>query len=62
MDAATRGLVWQRAGDLCEYCRIPQEAMPLIPFHVEHIVAQMTLRRDVTAAQVPTPPGFTDAS
>ena len=40
MDAATRNLVWQRAGSLCEYCRISQEATPLIPFHVEHIVAR----------------------
>jgi hypothetical protein len=40
MDAATRSLVWQRAGNLCEYCRMPQEAVPLIPFHVEHIVAR----------------------
>ena len=40
MEAATRRLVWQRAGGQCEYCRIPQEATPLIPFHVEHIVAR----------------------
>src|SRR2546430_2135742 len=40
MDATTRDLVWQRAGTRCEYCRIPQEATPLIPFHVEHIVAR----------------------
>jgi hypothetical protein len=40
MDVTTRDLVWQRAGTRCEYCRIPQEATPLIPFHVEHIVAR----------------------
>jgi hypothetical protein len=39
MDAATREFVRGRAGDQCEYCRIPQEATPLIPFHVEHIFA-----------------------
>ncbi len=27
-----------RAGDACEYCRMPQHATPLIAFHVEHIV------------------------
>jgi hypothetical protein len=40
MDARTRELVRRRAGDVCEYCRIPQEATPLIPFHVEHIVSK----------------------
>jgi hypothetical protein len=40
MDARTRELVRRRAGDACEYCRIPQEATPLIPFHVEHIVSK----------------------
>ena len=39
MDAETRELV-RRAGDACEYCSIPQEATPLIPFHVEHITAK----------------------
>lgn len=37
MDERTRGFVRQRAGDMCEYCGIPQEATPLIPFHIEHI-------------------------
>lgn len=40
MEAGIRQLVWRRAGDACEYCRIPQSATPLIPFHVEHIVAK----------------------
>jgi len=40
MDARTRELVRRRAGDACEYCRIPQQATPLIPFHVEHIVSK----------------------
>ena len=40
MDATLRELVSQRAGERCEYCRIPQEATPLIPFHVQHIVAR----------------------
>lgn len=38
MDANTRQFVRQRAGGICEYCRIPQAASPLIPFHVEHII------------------------
>ena len=29
-----------RAGNACEYCRMPQAATPLIPFHVEHIVSK----------------------
>lgn len=47
MDAGTRELVRQRAADRCEYCHIPQEATPFIPFHVEHIVAKQHLE-DVT--------------
>lgn len=37
MDAARRQLVRRRAGNRCEYCRIPQEATPFIAFHIEHI-------------------------
>jgi hypothetical protein len=40
MDAKTSQLVHDRAGDACEYCRIPQEATPLIPFHVDHTIAR----------------------
>ncbi|HUG90267.1 MAG TPA: HNH endonuclease signature motif containing protein [Planctomycetaceae bacterium] len=40
MDATTREIVCRRADDACEYCRIPQEATPLIAFHVEHITAR----------------------
>jgi len=39
MDARTRALVRRRAADACEYCRIPQSATPIIPFHVEHVTA-----------------------
>ncbi len=38
MDAALRTFVRQRAGDRCEYCRLPQEASLLATFHIEHIV------------------------
>ncbi|MGA3024779.1 MAG: HNH endonuclease signature motif containing protein [Bryobacteraceae bacterium] len=31
--------VRRRAGQLCEYCRVPQAAFPR-PFHIEHIVAR----------------------
>lgn len=37
MDAATRNLVRQRAGDRCEYCQIPQAFVP-VTFHVEHVI------------------------
>ncbi len=40
MDRATRRLVRDRAVDRCEYCRLPQEALPLLTFHVEHITAK----------------------
>lgn len=40
MDTATREWVRRRAGDRCEYCHIPQVAIPLIVFHIEHIVAR----------------------
>lgn len=46
MDAATRDVVRRRADDRCEYCRIPQQATPFIPFHVEHIVAKQHLDGD----------------
>ena len=38
--AGLRELVRHRAGDRCEYCRIPQSAEPLVPFHVEHVTAR----------------------
>jgi hypothetical protein len=31
--------VWRRAGRRCEYCLIPQSALPL-PFQVDHVVAE----------------------
>jgi len=38
MDAALRKTVVDRARNRCEYCRLPQEAAPLLTFHVEHIL------------------------
>jgi glutaredoxin len=40
MDATTRELVRQRAGQRCEYCHFPEHTLEL-PFHVEHIVASV---------------------
>jgi hypothetical protein len=40
MDARTRQLVRQRAGERCEYCRLPGTADEW-PFHVDHIVARV---------------------
>src|SRR5437764_4748790 len=40
MDPRLREIVRTRAGNACEYCRIPQAATPLIPFHIEHIVSK----------------------
>src|SRR5262249_36333394 len=37
IDAATRRLVRARAGNRCEYCRLPQSAIDAA-FHVEHVV------------------------
>jgi hypothetical protein len=39
MDAATSDLVKRRAGNRCEYCRLPQECSGL-HFHIEHITAR----------------------
>lgn len=38
MDARTRKLVRERAGDRCEYCHLPANADEW-PFHVDHIIA-----------------------
>jgi len=43
MDARTRELVQQRAGERCEYCHLPESAVPYLVFHVDHIVAKQHL-------------------
>jgi 5-methylcytosine-specific restriction endonuclease McrA len=40
MEPAIKELVRTHAGNACEYCRIPQDATPLISFHIEHIVSR----------------------
>lgn len=37
MDAATRNLVRQRAGNRCEYCGLRQDQSPLASLQIEHI-------------------------
>ncbi len=39
VDSAIQEQVRTRAGDRCEYCRLPQAVHPLT-FHVEHIIAR----------------------
>jgi 5-methylcytosine-specific restriction endonuclease McrA len=38
IDAATRRLVRDRAGDKCEYCGLPQIRSPLAALQIEHIL------------------------
>jgi hypothetical protein len=38
MDEALRRLVRDRAGDICEYCRLPQQ-FDVLPFVLDHIIA-----------------------
>jgi HNH endonuclease len=40
MDQALRSLVRVRAGEIREYCRLPQASSRYIRFHIEHIVAR----------------------
>ena len=40
MTPAQREAVRQRANGRCEYCRLPDSAMVLEDFHVEHIIAR----------------------
>lgn len=37
-DPKTRQAVRERARDRCEYCGVRQEDLPLVAFHIEHIV------------------------
>ena len=40
MDQALRSRIRLRAGEVCEYCRLPQGASQYVRFHLEHIVAR----------------------
>jgi hypothetical protein len=46
MDARTRNLVRRRAGGYCEYCRLPETAIPLATLQIEHVVARQHLGGD----------------
>jgi 5-methylcytosine-specific restriction endonuclease McrA len=37
MDASTRNLVRARAGHRCEYCLLPETAIPAAALHIDHI-------------------------
>jgi hypothetical protein len=39
MERSLQKLIWQRAGNRCEYCQVPQERDRL-PFEIDHIVAE----------------------
>ena len=43
MDPTTREFVRQRAVRRCEYCRLPEHAVPYLVFHVDHIIAKQHL-------------------
>ena len=49
MDLTLRQFVRERAGDRCEYCRLPQAAAPFLRFHVEHIEASQHIQDDSEA-------------
>jgi len=38
MDDALRELVWERAGNTCEHCRLPQR-FDILPFPFDHVIA-----------------------
>jgi len=42
MDDSLRHLVQERAGNRCEYCRLPQAAVDAT-FHVDHVIARQHL-------------------
>lgn len=39
MDAELERLIWQRAGNRCEYCRLPA-SLEWLHFQIDHIIAQ----------------------
>jgi hypothetical protein len=40
MDASLARDVRERAGQVCEYCRMPQSYYPTVPFPIDHIIAR----------------------
>ena len=47
IDKKLRDLVRQRAVNRCEYCGCHQNDLPLVTFHVEHIVAKQHGGKDI---------------
>ena len=39
MERSLQVLIWQRAGNRCEYCQVPQDRDRL-PFEIDHIIAE----------------------
>jgi hypothetical protein len=39
MNEALKRLVWDRAENTCEYCRMPQW-LDVLPFQIDHVIAQ----------------------
>jgi hypothetical protein len=48
MKRSVRRFVRLRAGQRCEYCRLHETDQPLLPFHLEHIVAKKHHGSDAT--------------
>ena len=40
IDAALRRVVRERAGNRCEYCGLSQDELPLITFHIDHVISR----------------------
>jgi HNH endonuclease len=40
MDESLAEQVRQRAGGVCEYCRMPQAFYPTVPFPIDHVIAR----------------------
>ena len=39
MNEALKRLVWDRAENTCEYCRLPQ-SLDVLPFQIDHVIAE----------------------
>jgi hypothetical protein len=39
MNETLKRLVWERASDTCEYCRLPQW-LDVLPFQIDHVIAE----------------------
>ena len=40
MDEAMAQAVRERAGHICEYCKMPQACYPTVPFPIDHVIAR----------------------